>query len=561
MEKKMEKEVDPIICNNHKRQSENKNILKIEEPKEEMSLTWRDAIKQILACCIAHTLVIQPGINMSFSAVLLPQLKESDSTIIINKSEASWIASIVTIALPLGSLCVGSLMDRFGRKKICIASTIPFLISWGLHVFASNIWYIYIARIIAGFSGGLTTVALVYVSEIAHPKYRPMLLSMNSVFVTFGILITCALGYWFNWRVMSKIFFGLVCCSTVALCWVPESPYWLAVFKNDTLKCALSLKWIYSNNLIAEQIYKRVLESRHITTSLPTKDEEMSEKSNLIQIKKNINLYKDPTIWKPLLILFIIFMFQQLSGAYVVIFYAVELFREISGKKDDKMDGFGALVLLGSLRFIFSIISALISKKVGRRKMMFISAVGMIITSLACGFFIYISHYKQFYTPTVSSTFDQEIVKNISVGSEFSLTTSSSLLNLTSTEMYLTMFRSQAERDSKIALTLVLAYVCFSSFGYLVIPWTLIGEILPIKVKGKLGGAIVSIAYVLMFIVVKVFPFLLENIPLSHLFIIVGFINILGLAYLYIYLPETLGRTFEEISQKFSQNSKDIQNP
>lgn len=44
-----------------------------------------------MACCIAHTLVIQAGINMSFSAILLPQLDAKKSHIHISKSEASWI--------------------------------------------------------------------------------------------------------------------------------------------------------------------------------------------------------------------------------------------------------------------------------------------------------------------------------------------------------------------------------------------------------------------------------------------------------------------------------------
>ncbi|ERL90848.1 hypothetical protein D910_08193, partial [Dendroctonus ponderosae] len=355
------------------------NVISIDESndKEALVLPWRDSVKQIIACCIAHTLVIQPGINMAFSAVLLPQLQESGT-------------SIVAIALPIGSLSIGPMMDRFGRKKMCILATLPFLVSWALHAFATDVWCIYIARIIAGFSGGLTTVALVYVSEIAHPKYRPMLLSLNSVFVTFGILLTCVLG--------------------------------------------------------------------------KTKDE-TSEKSQLLRIKKNFNIYKEPIVWKPLLILLIIFLFQQLSGAYVIVFYAVEVFRGIS---NSTMDGFGALVLLGTIRFVTSIISSLISRKVGRRKLMFFSAFGMIVTSFGCGFNMYFSQNFQKASKLTEST-------------------------------------------NKMSLFLVLGYVCFSSFGYLVIPWTLIGELLPVKVRGKLGGVIVSVAYILMFGVVKIFPFLMES--------------------------------------------------
>ncbi|XP_030757362.1 facilitated trehalose transporter Tret1-like [Sitophilus oryzae] len=488
--------------------------LREDENDEEITvLSWADAIRQILACCMANTIVIQAGINMSFSAVLLPQLKDSNTNIVIDKSQASWIASIVTIALPLGSTAIGPLMDKFGRKKMCVLSTIPVLVAWALHAYAENVWYIYVARIIAGFSGGLTTVALVYVSEIAHPKFRPMLLSLNSVFVTFGILLTCVLGFWFNWRLMSKIFFGLVFLTTIGLCFIPESPYWLVVFQNDKSACARSLRWIYKDDALYEQALKRILESKNDFGS--NHSEGISEKSSLINLKNSINIYRESVVWKPFVILFFLFLFQQLSGAYVVIFYAVEIFRKIGG--GNSIDGFTALIILGVIRFVVSIISTVTSKKIGRRPLMFYSAFGMILTSFSCGFYMF-----------------------------FQTNNESNLVNNSTS--------SPNVQNNNVTIFLVLGYVCFSSLGYLVIPWTMIGELLPIKVRGKLGGLTISIAYILMFVVTKIFPFLLEMVSMTNLFLLVGVINTVGLLYLYFWLPETLGKTFEQISKRFTKN-------
>lgn len=57
----------------------------------ELKPTFRDGIPQIVASCIIYCLVIQAGINMSYSAVLLPQILDADSSIPVSTEQASWI--------------------------------------------------------------------------------------------------------------------------------------------------------------------------------------------------------------------------------------------------------------------------------------------------------------------------------------------------------------------------------------------------------------------------------------------------------------------------------------
>lgn len=160
------------------------------------------------------------------------------------------LASLVTITLPIGSLMVGPLMDKFGRKTVCIALCIPTMISWILLIASESLAMIYAARTVAGITAGLTSVGLVYVIEITHPRVRAMLLCLNSVFVSLGILLTCLFALWFEWRMIAMIFLALNIGIFLALFVVPESPYWLVCFADGFVdpermaKAERSLRWL-----------------------------------------------------------------------------------------------------------------------------------------------------------------------------------------------------------------------------------------------------------------------------------------------------------------------------
>lgn len=231
--------------------------------------------------------------------------------------------------------------------------------------------------------------------------------------------------------------------------------------------------------------------------------EPTDERSLLLKMKKNVYLYAEPCVYKPVFILVAIFLFQQLSCGYVIIFYAVDIFKKIGGDLQNSMNAYVALVLLGTIRFFMSVLSALASKRVGRRPTMLFSTLGMCISVFAAGYF----------------------------------------------------FNSESKTSNNIVTYLVLCYICCSSIGYFVIPWTLIGEILPVKIRGKIGGLMIAIAYLFMFAVVKAFPFLIETVSLKNIFYGLSIVNLCSLIFIAYMLPETLGKSFREIEEYFNNKS------
>ncbi|XP_011301432.1 facilitated trehalose transporter Tret1-like [Fopius arisanus] len=519
-------------------------------------LTWKDAVPQIIASCMAYCVVIQAGVNMAYSTVLNGGLESENAEIKITKADASWIASLVTISLPLGSLMSGPLMDRFGRKIACILTCVPAIISWLLLIFSHSLTLIYTARIIAGISAGMSTVAFVYVIEITHPKIRAMMLCLNSVFVSLGILITCVLALFLDWRKIAMVFIALNTSFLFLLFIIPESPYWLICFDNQSnhssidrnkdldkgdnqvdeelqpqdtkspvrsphqgpnpsskqypnpLDCSARhrraqkyLRWLNPNNEIYHQELQRIEESNRSKCST-------SGASREGILRNYLEAVKSPGVYKPICLLFVILLAQQLSGTYVVIFYAISVFREIGGTFGDGLNEYGALVLLGFIRFIMSIITSLLSRKIGRRVLCVASGLGMAFSMFFSGMIIFLTSFCT--------------------------------------------GESEGAQQKWMLLVIVLFYVCMSSLGFVVIPWSLVGELLPISFRGVGGGIMVSVAYLIMFVVIKSYPSALDAMGAQNVFFGFSVVSLIGTAVVYLFLPETLGKSLQEIEEYFT---------
>ncbi|EFN85330.1 Sugar transporter ERD6-like 6 [Harpegnathos saltator] len=506
---------------NNKLYSEDSLPYTIARSNSKKEITNSDIIPQVIASCIIHCIVIKVGVNMAYSTVLINELKLDNTGMAITENEESWIASLVTITLPIGSLIAGPLMDKFGRKVVCLLSCVPAIISWILLIFNKSIVIIYAARFIAGIAAGLTTTGLIYISELSHPQIRPMLLCLNSVFVSLGILITCCLAILLDWHKMAIVVCILECCILFALFFVPESPYWLAYFQNGMLdekrvhEMRRNLKRLNKRQTIYEQEYSRIME---VTRNRVANDE--TSDTLITYIKNYYHKFTSPSGYKPMVILFILFTLQQLSGSYIIIFYAMSVFDEMSETLSKSFNENNALVMLGIVRFVISILTVFSSRRYGRRILCILSGIGMTISMFLSGIYMHftMSHEKN-------------------GGTEETMTDYKWLL-----------------------LFFVLSYICFSTFGIINIPWTLIGELIPVSIRGIGGSFMVSFAYIMMFAVLKSYPYILKVMSMKNIFFSFGSVSLISTAYVYFFLPETLHKSFSDIEKMFIPSKKEKQN-
>lgn len=463
-------------------------------------------------------LVTQPGINMVYSNIFLDHYEFTDV------SELSWLTSILVFCTPIGAIAIGIIMDRIGRKNAFLLTSVPLLISWSIISVAQpeNMRLIYACRFFAGIGGGMTSMVVVYVSEISHSSYRQVLLSLNSVFFSVGVLFATTVGLIFQWQMVNMIFFIFTAVTTVLLVtFLPESPVWLAKFRTDrTYDARCSMKKIYPKN---DQVFAEELERlyRDATTTKTTaadgpvvhQPQHCSGCGLFTRRRKRkwCGWWSSPqprTVTRPVRVLATVFLLQQLSGCYPVIFYAVPVMRSVAGTTavDGPYSDMEAMVGLGAVRLLTSVVACALSAHVGRRPLLIASSLAM--------------------------------------------ASSAALVALTC--------------DSKVAplwpLIGVAVFACSGSAGVLVFPWTLVGELLPVSVRAAAGAVLVAYAYTLMFIVLKAFPYAVADDgsggggSVATTFTAFAAGSLALAAYVHARLPETMGKRFDEIEAHFTDD-------
>jgi len=217
-----------------------------------------------------------------------------------------------------------------------------------------------------------------------------------------------------------------------------------------------------------------------------------------------VSLRSSPAAYKPMAILALLLLLQQLTGAYPTISYALPILKSVMPASYSPSTDIQSLAALGAVRFASGLLACVLSLRVGRKPLLVFSCVAMALSS------------------TLVAT-------------------------------------THSQRDTTAipwSLCGVMLYVFSSSVGVLVFPWTMICELLSTPVRAVGGSMLVSYAYMIMFAVLKAFPYVMAVVSMPHVFLVFGAVSLLMAVYVHLVVPETLGKSFREIEDYFTRSSK-----
>ena len=423
---------------------------------------------------------------------------------------------------------------------------------------APDFLFLVIARMVGGIGVGISLIiAPMYIAEISPPEMRGRMVSFNQLNIVLGISVAFFTNYlilqlgdsdaqWaqnmkfdeYNWRWM----LGLEAVPAVVyffcLFLVPRSPRWLA------MKGEYDEATVIMCRASGEEEGKRIIQE--IKQSFEEEDVEEKEKVPLSELFK-------PALRLVLSIGLVIGILQQITGINSVFFYAPMIFEQ-SGIGTDA--SFVQAILVGLVNLVFTLLAIAFIDKLGRRPLLIfgVSGVAICMFLLAYGF------------NTATYTLSEESIANLP--EEINTEALAPLVGVTydsdldykealrevigedDTKQYESQLITAAVSMNAVLILIgILGFVASFAMSLGPIMWVLFSELFPIWIRGLAISFVGLVNSAISFLVQFIFPWELETFGSSTTFLIYGVFALLGLIFIVRKVPETKGKSLEELEE------------
>ncbi|KAI3665498.1 hypothetical protein L6452_44125 [Arctium lappa] len=470
--------------------------------------------KHSCACAIVASMIsIIFGYETGVMSGALIFIKED---LKITELQVEVLGGIINFCALIGALSAGRTADYIGRRYTISLASVIFLSGSLLMGFAPNFAVLLTGRCVAGIGVGFALViAPVYSVEISAANTRGFLASLPEIGISLGILSGYISSYIFGqltlnigWRVM----FAIAAIPSLGLAFgilgMPESPRWL-VMQGRLRDAKNVLSKVSNTKAEAESRLQDIRLAAGIDPDCNDDYITLSQNTRGQGVWKELLLRPTPPVRWMLLAAIGIHFFEHATGIEAVVLYSPRIFMKAGVRSKNKL--LLATIGVGITKTIFISVSTFLIDKTGRRKLLLTSVGGMIVALLGLGFALTIVQHSP----------DQRVVW---------------ALWLSIATCYL--------------------YVMFFSIGLAPVTWVYSSEIFPLKLRAQGASIGVAVNRVTNATVSMTFLSLINAITIGGAFFMFGGISVLAWIFFFFFLPETKGKSLEEMEQVFTRSKK-----
>jgi sugar porter (SP) family MFS transporter len=410
-----------------------------------------------------------------------------------------WANSCALVGCLAGAIFAGGLSDRFGRKRLLIAAALLFAASSILTGWASAFTWFVIFRIGGGIAIGMASnLSPVYIAEVAPARLRGRLVSINQLTIVIGIVAAQVV----NWLIARPVPEG-ASAGFIAGSWNGLYGWrWMftavavpaLLFFAGSLSIPESPRWLvkYGRPDRARRILARIGGDAYAEAEVADIQTTLG-RGELRRV--NFSDLVERRMVKILGVGVTLAVLQQWSGINVIYNYAEEIFRAAGYGVSSIMFN---IVITGAVNLVFTIIAIQAVDRLGRRALMLVGCAGIAFFHILIGLG-YALHLK-----------------------------------------------------GPVVVIPVLATIACYAFSLAPITWVLISEIFPNRIRGAAVAVATSALWIACFILTYTFPLLNRSLGAAKTFWLYAAICAAGFVFIWRRVPETKGKTLEDIERQLA---------
>ncbi|MHC4120712.1 MAG: sugar porter family MFS transporter [Planctomycetota bacterium] len=405
-----------------------------------------------------------------------------------------WATGCALLGCALGAAVAGVLSDRLGRKKVLIISAVLFLVSAVGTALPKDITTFIIFRVVGGVGVGAAAMSSpMYIAEISPARIRGRMVSVNQFAIVTGFLVVYFVNYFIDLQ-------GDAAWN--------QQVGWRWMFGSEALP-ALSLlallffvpespRWLTKQNRSDEalNILTRVDGIEYAKTELlEIKDALAHESGSLKQLLQ-------PGMKIVLVMGVVLAVLQQVTGINVFLYFGTEIFKKMGSETNAALL---QTVIVGAVNLSFTVIAIWTVDRLGRKPLMMIGSAGMGLSLLAMGL-------AAFYQRT---------------------------------ELWILLF--------------ILSYIACFALSVGPVTWVILSEIFPTRIRGRAMAIATICLWVANYVISQTFPmmegndWLLDKFHHAFPFWLYGVFCVVLLVFVMRFVPETKGKTLEEIEKHWME--------